>query len=82
MQFSRALSIGLAATALMACSEDPISKEVSPEASAAIRWVNAVPDTVGMDYRVVDYPSNASEPDSATWARAAAGGSFPLVPTR
>ena len=27
--------------------------------------MNAVPDTVAMDYRIVDYPSNASEPNLA-----------------
>lgn len=62
MQFSRALLAGLTVSALAACSSDPVSKEVAPAASAAIRWVNAVADTVPMDYRVVDYPSNASEP--------------------
>ncbi|MEO5588570.1 MAG: DUF4397 domain-containing protein [Gemmatimonadaceae bacterium] len=64
MQFSRALFIALAAP-LVACSSDPVSREVTPEASAAIRWVNAIADTVPMDYRVVTYPSNASEPGLA-----------------
>lgn len=62
MRLSRVIIAGLAALGLSACSEDPISKEIAPEPSAAIRWVNAVSDTVAMDYRVVDYPSNASEP--------------------
>jgi hypothetical protein len=56
------LLLGGATMALAACSSDPVSKVVTPDPSAAIRWVNAIPDTVGMDYRVVDYPSNASEP--------------------
>ena len=63
MQFSRVLLAGLAVTALVACESDPVSKEVSPEISASVRWVNAVADTVPMDYRFVDYPSNASEPE-------------------
>lgn len=63
MQFYRTLLLGSAVLAVAACSSDPISKVVTPDPSAAIRWVNAIPDTVGMDYRVVDYPSNASEPN-------------------
>lgn len=63
MQFSRTLLLGSAVLAIAACSSDPVSKTVAPDLSAAIRWVNAIPDTVGMDYRVVDYPSNASEPN-------------------
>jgi len=63
MQFTRLILSGLVVVALAACDEDPISTEVSPEPSASIRWVNAVPDTVAMDYRIVDYPSNASEPN-------------------
>jgi len=65
MRFSRLLFIGTAVAALAACSDDPVSKEVGPEASAAVRWINAVADTVPMDYRFVDYPSNASEPSLA-----------------
>ncbi|HUQ47973.1 MAG TPA: DUF4397 domain-containing protein [Gemmatimonadaceae bacterium] len=63
MQFSRIFLLGSVALAATACSESDVSKIVTPDASAAIRWVNAIPDTVGMDYRVVDYPSNASEPN-------------------
>src|SRR6187551_261361 len=62
MQFSRIFLLGSGLLAVAACSESDVSKIVTPDASAAIRWVNAVPDTVAMDYRVVDYPSNASEP--------------------
>jgi hypothetical protein len=38
---------------------------VSPEPFTSIRWVNAVADTVAMDYRIVDMASNASEPNLA-----------------
>ncbi len=62
MKFSRAFVLAGAVMTVSACKSDPISRVVTPEVSAAIRWVNAIPDTVGMDYRVVDYPSNASEP--------------------
>jgi uncharacterized protein DUF4397 len=63
MQFIRVSLTGVAVLALAACSDDPVSREVAPAPSASIRWVNAVPDTVAMDYRIVDYPSNASEPN-------------------
>jgi hypothetical protein len=63
MQFTRLILAGLVVVALAACDDDPVSTEVSPDPSAAIRWVNGVPDTVAMDYRIVDYPSNASEPN-------------------
>lgn len=62
MRFSRVWHVGTALLAVVACSDDPVSTVVSPEASGAIRWVNAVPDTVAMDYRFISYPSNASEP--------------------
>ena len=62
MNFTRVLFAGFAVVGLAACSEDPISKEVTPAPFASIRWVNAVPDTVAMDYRIVDFASNASEP--------------------
>lgn len=63
MQFSRMIAVGLTGLAIAGCSSDPVSKVVTPDPSAAIRFVNAIPDTVGMDYRIVDYPSNASEPN-------------------
>jgi hypothetical protein len=77
MQFSRTLLLGSAVLAVAACSSDPVSKVVTPDPSAAIRWVNAIPDTVGMDYRVVDYPSNASEP---ALAFGASSGRWRIIP--
>ena len=65
MKFSRAFLCGIAMASVAGCSKDPVSKEVTPEPSAAVRFVNAVPDTVAMDYRFTDYPSNASEPSLA-----------------
>jgi hypothetical protein len=62
MRLSRVIFAGIVALSLAGCGEDPVSKQIAPEPSAAIRWINAVPDTVAMDYRIVDYPSNASEP--------------------
>lgn len=65
MRFPRVLQVGSALLAMSACSDDPVSTIVTPAASGAIRWVNAVSDTVAMDYRFVSYPSNASEPSLA-----------------
>jgi hypothetical protein len=63
MHFTRVLFAGLAVAGVTACSGDPVSREVAPDPFSSIRWLNAVPDTVAMDYRIVDYPSNASEPN-------------------
>jgi len=63
MHFTRVLVAGLAVAGMTACDSDPVSKTVLPEPFSSIRWVNAVSDTVAMDFRVVDYPSNASEPN-------------------
>lgn len=79
MQISRIIIAAFAVLVLAACNDDPISREVAPEASAQVRWVNAVPDTVAMDYRFVTYPSNASQPtlafraNSGNWRRIPAG---------
>jgi hypothetical protein len=63
MHFTRMLVAGLGIPAILACGSDPVSREVSPDPFASIRWVNAVADTVAMDYRIVDVPTNASEPN-------------------
>lgn len=76
MRFSR-VSICGGLLAVMACSSDPVSREVAPELSGAIRWVNAVPDTVAMDYRFVDYPSNASQPSLAFMGQS---GNWRIIP--
>ena len=65
MHLNRMLLAAFSVVAVAACSDDPISREVAPAPFTSIRWVNAVPDTVAMDYRIVDYPSNASEPNLA-----------------
>ena len=65
MHLNRMLLAAFFVVAVTACSDDPLSTEVAPAPFTSIRWVNAVPDTVAMDYRIVDYPSNASEPNLA-----------------
>lgn len=47
------------------CSAESVSDVVTPAAHAAVRWVNAVPDTMPMDYRIVDVLTNANEPSIA-----------------
>lgn len=52
----------VASLALFAgCSGDSVSTLVTPDPHAAVRWVNAVPDTIAMDYRIVDVLTNANE---------------------
>lgn len=54
----RLLPACVLALAVVGCDDDGIlGEQVVPLAS--IHWVNAVPDTGQMDYRVVDIPSNA-----------------------
>ena len=65
MRFTRILMAGIAVAGLSACGSDVLTHVVTPDPFSSIRWVNAVPDTVAMDYRIVDYPSNASEPNLA-----------------
>jgi hypothetical protein len=65
MQFNRMLLATFSVVVVAACSDDPVSKLVTPAPFSSIRWVNAVADTVAMDYRIVDFPSNASEPNLA-----------------
>jgi len=63
MQFNRMLLPIFSVVAVAACSDDPVSTLVTPAPFTSIRWVNGVADTVAMDFRIVDYPSNASEPN-------------------
>ncbi|MFL5488655.1 MAG: DUF4397 domain-containing protein [Gemmatimonadaceae bacterium] len=65
MRFTRMLMAAFSVAGLTACGSDDITKTVEPAPFSSIRWVNAVSDTVAMDYRIVDYPSNASEPNLA-----------------
>jgi hypothetical protein len=65
MQFNRMLLATFSVVVVAACSDDPVSKLVTPAPFSSIRWVNAVADTVAMDFRIVDFPSNASEPNLA-----------------
>ena len=59
------------------CSGDSISNFITPAPHAALRWVNAVPDTMAMDYRVVDVVTNANE---ASIAYRGTSGAYRQVP--
>ena len=65
MRFTRMLAAAFVVAGITACESDPTSTEVSPDPFSSIRWVNAVADTVAMDYRIIDVPTNASEPNLA-----------------
>lgn len=67
----------VAAVALAACSGDSVSKMVTPAPHAAVRWVNAVPDTMPLDYRVVDIVTNAA---AASIAYRGTSGSYQQIP--
>jgi hypothetical protein len=54
----RSLALGAAAAAMMGCEKEATFLEPLPD-YAAIHWVNAVPDTMQQDFRVVDIVSNA-----------------------
>lgn len=68
----------VAAIALAACSGDSVSTLVTPEPHAAVRWINAVPDTMPLDYRFVDIVTNAS---AASVAYRGTSGSYLGVPS-
>lgn len=76
MKFDRLLP--LVVLIIAGCSGDSVSKLVAPSASAAIRWVNAVPDTMPLDYRVIDVVTNANEASIAY--RSSSGGYRQLPP--
>ncbi|MEO7101841.1 MAG: DUF4397 domain-containing protein [Gemmatimonadaceae bacterium] len=69
----------VAALALLAgCSGDNVANLITPEPHAAVRWVNAVPDTIDMDYRIVDIVTNANE--ASVKYRGTSGGYRALPP--
>lgn len=68
------VAIGLA---FVGCSGDSLSTVITPDPSAAVRWVNVVPDTMPLDYRVVDVVTNANE---ASVAYRGSSGAYRRVP--
>lgn len=64
MKVYRLLPIAMLAL-FAGCSGDTVSTLITPDPHAAVRWVNLVPDTIPMDYRIVDVVTNANEPNIA-----------------
>lgn len=76
MKVYRLLPVALLAL-FAGCSGDSVSTLVTPAPHAAVRWVNAVPDTISMDYRIVDVVTNANE---ASVAYRGSSGAYRSVP--
>jgi uncharacterized protein DUF4397 len=76
MKVYRLLPVALLAL-FAGCSGDSVSTLVTPAPHAAVRWVNAVPDTMPMDYRIVDIVTNANE---ASVAYGGSSGAYRSVP--
>lgn len=53
------------AATLVACGRNIDGTPFEPEPTAAVRFINAVPDTMALDYRVVDIITNAGMFDAA-----------------
>jgi hypothetical protein len=51
--------VSVIAGGVVACDEGETTTPVDPAALAAVRVINAVPDTMAMDYRFVDFVTNA-----------------------
>ena len=58
----------LGASAVVAgCSHDTDGELVTPTAVAGLRYVNLVPDTIGLDFRVIDIVGDAPNTFNATF---------------
>ena len=65
-----ALQVGamaLLAASAVACSKDTNGTPVTPDVVAGLRYVHVVPDTVALDFRVVDVLENAPNQIGATF---------------
>ena len=65
MNVNRILPLLIATGGIVACSGSNESTLVTPDPAAAVRWINAVSDTMPMDYRFTDVASNASQDNLA-----------------
>ena len=59
MKLSRFVVLTLCGVSLAACGRNTAGTPFEPDALAALRFVNAVPDTMQLDYRIVDIVTNA-----------------------
>lgn len=59
MDLQRLVVVTLCAASLAACERNTTGTPFEPNPLAAVRFLNAVPDTMQLDYRVVDIVTNA-----------------------
>jgi hypothetical protein len=64
MNAKRLVLVALCAAPIMACDRNTEGTPFEPDLLAAVRFVNAVPDTMALDYRVVDIATNAGMYDA------------------
>lgn len=65
MTLQRLVLVTLCAASIAACERNTSGTPFEPDPLAAVRFVNAVPDTMAMDYRIVDIVTNAGLYDAA-----------------
>ncbi len=59
MKWSHFVLLSLCGVSLAACDRNTSGTPFEPDPLAALRFVNAVPDTMQLDYRIVDIVTNA-----------------------
>ncbi|HLB36487.1 MAG TPA: DUF4397 domain-containing protein [Gemmatimonadales bacterium] len=64
MRVLRLVSLAAIAASLTACERGTEGTPFEPDPLAAVRFINAVPDTMAMDYRFVDFVTNAGMYDA------------------
>jgi len=67
MRTTKLFAVSLCAVALAACSKDTDGVDVVLEPLAGVRYVNLVPDTGALDFRIVDIVRYAPNQTSATF---------------
>jgi hypothetical protein len=64
MNLRRLVLVALCAAPIVACERNTEGSPFEPDPLAAVRFVNAVPDTMQLDYRFVDFATNAGMYDA------------------
>ncbi len=67
MRLLHVCALGALTAAAVACSHDTSGTLVTPDPVAGLRYVNIVPDTSGLDFRVVDVVKDAPVTVNATF---------------
>lgn len=65
MRSLRLVLLTVCAASLVACERNTEGTPFEPDPLAALRFINAVPDTMALDYRIVDIVTNAGMFDAA-----------------